>query len=82
MTDKSGGDNVQIQSSGSNTTGYQDQNTVTAGGTTAVGSMGANSRASGLAHQQVSSALLQAAGGLAGYAGHDNVSTNSGLNIS
>ena len=61
MADKSGGDNTQLQYADQNTSGYQDPDTVAAGGTAAVDATGANALAAGASQQAVSSALQQAA---------------------
>ena len=82
MTNKSGGDNTQVQGANQATGGVQDQNSVAAGGTAAVVGLGADALSSGIADQYVDSALSQAALAAGGHGGHDNINTNTSINIS
>ena len=82
MADKSGGDSTQVQAASQNTAGVQDPDTFAAGGTAAVDALGANALAAGVAGQAVDAALTQAALGIGGDGGDDNISTNTNINIS
>ena len=82
MANKSGGDSTQLQAADQSTGAVQNPDTVAAGGTSAVDSFGASALSSSVADQAVDAALSQAALGVGGDAGDDNINTNTSINIS